>query len=95
MTKNEIGDLVSKETGIDKYTVRKVFNGIIAVIQKQLLFGIDCKIHGLVNFMKIRKEAYSCRNPQTGKQIDLPARYNVKVVVSKNFQKLIKEQKVY
>tara|TARA_R110000772_G_scaffold127446_5_gene234622 strand:- start:168 stop:455 length:288 start_codon:yes stop_codon:yes gene_type:complete len=95
MTKQEIGDQVAEETGIDRDVVRKVFNGVISVIKKQLLFGVNCHVYGLVNFTKVRKEARIARDPRNGEKVDLPAHYVIRTILSKSFLKQIKEQKVY
>lgn len=95
MRKQEIGDQVAEETGIDRDVVRTVFNGIISVIKKQLLFGVNCHVYGLVHFTKIRKEARIARDPRNGNEVNLPAHYVIKPLISKSFVKKIKEQKVY
>lgn len=95
MNKTEVLKEVSKETGIDFETVRKVVNAFAHVIQKSLLFGMDVKIAEFASFVIMVSPEKKKINPRTKEDIIVPKQYRIKTILPKDFISKIKQKTVY
>lgn len=95
MNQTELIKKISKESGIEKKIVLKVFNTMVDVIKKSLLFGIDVKIKNFVNFTLVVRNAQEIINPRTGKMMKVKKRYKVKMELPRDFNKQIANKTVY
>lgn len=95
MNKKELIKSVSKSTNIKEETVRIVLNDIISTIQKNLLYGVNVKIHGFMNYiLEIRKEGLKY-NIQKKKLETFPKRYIVKCKFPRSFTDKLAKKTVY
>ena len=95
MNKAELLKEVSKETGIDLKTVRIIWNKATEIILSKLLYGLDVKISGFLNFELYIQNAREFMNPQTGKKERVPKRYKVRITFPRLFRDKLKEKKAY
>jgi DNA-binding protein HU-beta len=90
MNKGELIEAVAKDTGISKALAGKVLDSAIDAITKSLSKGDRVALVGFGTFSVSARKARSGRNPQTGKEIRIPA---TKVAKFKAGNKLVKAVK--
>jgi DNA-binding protein HU-beta len=73
MNKTQLVDLIAKQTTLTKTSVEEVLNASIDVIKKSVKKGEDVTLVGFGTFTKSKRKARAGRNPQTGKEIKIPA----------------------
>lgn len=79
MTKKELITMVqdyAKEEGVEitKNSTATVIDAVFDVIADALANGESISIHKFGTFKMVEKAPRICRNPQTGEQIEVPAR---------------------
>lgn len=74
MTKEEFVGAVASEAGTTKAEARRVIDASINVIGDTLAKGIRIQLPGFGGFQTRIRKARKGRNPQTGKEIDIPQR---------------------
>lgn len=90
MNKGELVDAVAKDAGISKAVAGKVLNSIIDTVTKALKKGDKVSLVGFGTFSIVKRKARKGRNPQTGKEIKIPAKKVVKFKVGANLAKTVK-----
>jgi DNA-binding protein HU-beta len=90
MNKGELIEAVAKDTGISKALAGKVLDSAIDAITKSLSKGDRVALVGFGTFSVSARKARSGRNPQTGKEIRIPA---TKVAKFKAGNKLVQAVK--
>jgi len=90
MNKGELVDVVAKDAGISKAVAGKVLNSIIDTVTKALKKGDKVSLVGFGTFSIVNRKARKGRNPQTGKEIEIPAKKVVKFKVGANLAKTVK-----
>ena len=83
MTKSDIINEVSSNTGLTKVETEAVLEGIIGSISKALKEGNRVDIRGFGSFVVKERKARQARNPSTNKVINLNLRYIPSFKVSK------------
>lgn len=73
MTKGEIVGVISKEAGITKVAAEKALAAFIDAVTKSLKKGDSVGLVGFGTFSVSKRKARKGRNPQTGKEINIPA----------------------
>ena len=73
MNKTELVDAIAKHTNLAKINVEEVLNVAIDAIKKSVKKGDDVTLVGFGTFTKSKRKARTGRNPQTGKEIKIPA----------------------
>jgi DNA-binding protein HU-beta len=73
MNKTQLVDGLSETTQLTKTTVEEVVNAALDLIKKSVKKGEDVTLVGFGTFTKTKRKARSGRNPQTGKEIKIPA----------------------
>jgi DNA-binding protein HU-beta len=73
MNKTLLVDWVSKQTQLTKTDVEAVLNTSIDLIKKSVKKGDDVTLVGFGTFTRAKRKARAGRNPQTGKEIRIPA----------------------
>ncbi len=73
MNKTELVDSIAKETTLAKVNVEAVLNTALDFIKKSVKKGDDVTLVGFGTFTKSKRKARTGRNPQTGKEIKIPA----------------------
>ncbi len=86
MTKTELIAKVAEKTGLKKAEAERAVNAAIEALVEALSKGERTAIPGLGVFnVKVRKERTG-RNPQTGKEIKIPARKTVAFTAAKSLK---------
>lgn len=73
MNKAELIEAVAKLTKTTKVDAENVLNATIDTIKKSVKKGDDVTLIGFGTFTKTKRKARTGRNPQTGKEIKIPA----------------------
>jgi len=73
MNKTDLVDCVAKVTELTKTSVEDTLNAVLDQIKKSVKKGDDVTLVGFGTFTKAKRKARSGRNPQTGKEIKIPA----------------------
>ena len=73
MTKGELIASVGKEAKISKASAEKVINAFTNTVIKALKKGDKLALTGFGTFSVARRRARTGRNPQTGKEMKIPA----------------------
>ncbi len=74
LTKSEMIAAVAEATGTSKNAAGKAFDAVFEMISKELISGEKVSIHGFGTFTVKQRNARKGRNPQTGKEITIPAK---------------------
>lgn len=90
MNKAQLVDHVSKETSLTKTDVESVLNSSLDLIKKSVKKGDDVTLVGFGTFTKAKRKARAGRNPQTGKEIKIPAMTVPKFRPGKEFKDAIR-----
>jgi len=73
MNKTDLVDCVAKVTELTKTSVEDTLNAVLDQIKKSVKKGDDVTLIGFGTFTKTKRKARMGRNPQTGKEIKIPA----------------------
>jgi DNA-binding protein HU-beta len=73
MNKAQLIEAVSKATELTKVDAENVINTCLDTIKKSVKKGDDVTLIGFGTFTKSKRKARVGRNPQTGKEIKIPA----------------------
>jgi DNA-binding protein HU-beta len=73
MTKAELIAVVAKEVKISKASAEKAVNALTNTVVKALKKGDKLTLTGFGTFSVAKRRARTGRNPQTGKEIKIPA----------------------
>jgi DNA-binding protein HU-beta len=73
MTKAELIASIGKEAKISKASAEKAINAFTNALMKALKKGDKLALTGFGTFSVAKRRARSGRNPQTGKEIKIPA----------------------
>jgi DNA-binding protein HU-beta len=90
MNKTQLVDNVSKTTQLTKTDVENVLNASIDAIKKSVKKGEDVTLVGFGTFTKSKRKARAGRNPQTGKEIKIPAATVPRFRAGKEFKDLVR-----
>ncbi|MCY0094647.1 DNA-binding protein HupB [Hoeflea ulvae] len=74
MNKNELVASVAEKSGLSKGDATSAVEAVFETITGELKNGGDVRLIGFGNFTVSRREASKGRNPQTGNEVDIPAR---------------------
>ncbi len=78
MNKAELIDAIATGSGLTKVDARRSLDATIEAIENALKKGDKVSLVGFGSFEIKRSEARTGRNPQTGKEINIPAKNSVK-----------------
>jgi len=74
MTKADLVEEISKETGLSKKDTGVIVNLIIENITRALAEGEKVELRGFGSFKVKSRKARRARNPRTGASVDVPAK---------------------
>jgi DNA-binding protein HU-beta len=74
MNKGELVDAIAKESKLSKADAEKALSAFVVVTAKALKKGDKISIVGFCTIEKKKRAARTARNPQTGKEIKVPAK---------------------
>lgn len=86
MTKNQIIELVAKQTGMTKKSVAEVLDAVAVTVDNALVAGESVQIAGFGSFSVKQKDAYTGRNPKTGEPVEIAASRRVTFSASKTLK---------
>jgi len=90
MNKGELIDAIAKDVGVSKALAGKLLDSTIDAVTKSLRKGDRVALAGFGTFSVAKRKARTGRNPQTGREIRIPAK---KVAKFKAGAKLVKAVK--
>ncbi|MBF0121603.1 MAG: HU family DNA-binding protein [Desulfobacterales bacterium] len=90
MNKEELVKFISEKTELTKADSTKALNAVIEGISASLENGEVVTLIGFANFKVVERKARKGRNPQTGKEIDIPASKAVKFSVGQALKNKVK-----
>ncbi|MDP3559225.1 MAG: HU family DNA-binding protein [Legionellaceae bacterium] len=91
MNKSELVDAIANEAGLKKTEANRALDAILNVIKHSLKHGQTVTLTGFGSFTVAHRAARSGRNPQTGKDINIPARKVAKFKVGKLLKEAVQE----
>jgi len=74
MTKAELVSIMKKEANISKVAAEKALQSFLNAVTKALKRGDKLTLPGFGTFSVAKRKARVGRNPQTGKEIKIPAK---------------------
>ena len=83
MNKADLVDAISADSGLSKADAGKSLESTLNVVTRTLSGGDAVSLVGFGNFSVSRRNARIGRNPQTGAEIQIPARNAVKFSAGK------------
>ncbi len=90
MNKAQLVDQIASETSLTKTDVENVLNSSFDLIKKAVKKGDDVTLVGFGTFTKSKRKARAGRNPQTGKEIRIPAMTVPKFRAGKEFKDAVR-----
>jgi DNA-binding protein HU-beta len=90
MNKAQLIEVVAKAANVTKVDAESVLNAALDSIKKSVKKGDDVTLIGFGTFTKSKRQARSGRNPQTGKEIKIPAMTVPKFRPGREFKDAIK-----
>ena len=90
MNKAQLIEVVAKAANVTKVDAENVVNATIDSIKKSVKKGEDVTLIGFGTFTKSKRKARMGRNPQTGKEIKIPAMVVPKFRPGREFKDAIK-----
>ncbi|MDR2105539.1 MAG: HU family DNA-binding protein [Deferribacteraceae bacterium] len=90
MNKQELVDAIALETKLTKKLSQAALESIITIIIDSVKKGDPVTLVGFGTFKVSERKARKGRNPQTGKEIKIPATKAPKFVVGKAFKEAVK-----
>ena len=91
MTKGDLIDIVAEGTGLTKVEVGAVIDGMFATMSYALQKGDPIDVRGFGRFKVVWRKERIARNPKTGKEIFVPARYVPVYKCSKELRNYVNE----
>lgn len=89
VSKSDIIDRVSEETGVSKVVVSNIISKAFDQVASAIASVGDVKIHGFGNFVVKSTKERQARNPATGASITVPAGRKVSFKPSSDLKKAV------
>ena len=90
MTKAELIEKIAKDVKLSKAAADKAINSFVGGVKKALKKGDRVALIGFGTFSVSQRKARKGRNPQTGKEIKIPARKVPKFAAGAALKKAVK-----
>ena len=90
MTKTELVDKMAKEAKVTKAAAGKALDSFVDGVKKALKKGDKVMLIGFGTFSVTQRKARTGRNPQTGKEIKIPARKAPKFAAGSALKKAVR-----
>ncbi len=91
MTKGELVDAIAGAAGLTKVDAEKALNAFTEAVTKSLKKGDTVGLVGFGTFSVSKRKARKGRNPQTGKEINIPAAKVPKFKAGKGLKDAVKK----
>ena len=89
MNKARLVEVVSKATSVTKVDAELVINATLEAIKKAVQKGEDVTLVGFGTFTRSKRSSRKGRNPQTGNEIEIPARVVPKFRPGTEFKEVV------
>ena len=90
MTKSQLIDMLADEVGLTKKTAGDAVNSIFKMIMDSVAKDSSVVLTGFGTFKLRNRAARKGRNPQTGEEIDIPARRVPGFTAGKAFKRAVR-----
>ena len=90
MNKAELIEKIAKHTDSTKAQTERMLDATVDIIRKTVKKGDEVKLVGFGTFTKQKRKARKGRNPQTGKEIKIPAAWYPKFRPGSEFKTMVK-----
>ena len=90
MNKAQLIESVANATKLTKVDCENVLNAALDAVKKSVKKGDDVTLVGFGTFTKSKRKARAGRNPQTGKEIKIPAMTVPKFRPGREFKEFVK-----
>jgi DNA-binding protein HU-beta len=90
MNKNELIAKIAEETGMAKADCARVLEATLDVARKAVKKGDEVRLVGFGTFVRAKQAARKGRNPQTGKEISIKARWVPRFRAGKEFKEFVR-----
>jgi len=90
MTKADLIEKIAKDAKVTKAAADKAIDSFVDGVTKSLKKGDKVTLIGFGTFSVTQRKARKGRNPQTGKEIKIPARKAPKFSAGQAFKKAVK-----
>jgi DNA-binding protein HU-beta len=90
MNKTELIDKMADHTGFSKVDAKRAAEAFIAIITDSLAEGEEVVLVGFGTFAVSKRSARKGRNPQNGKEINIPARTVPKFKAGKALKDIVR-----
>jgi DNA-binding protein HU-beta len=90
MNKTDLIDKIADHTGLSKVDAKRAAEAFIAIITDSLAEGEEVVLVGFGTFAVSKRNARKGRNPQNGKEINIPARKVPKFKAGKALKDIVK-----
>jgi nucleoid DNA-binding protein len=89
MTKTQLVEKLAEHADLSKQQANQVLESLVEIVVTAVKSGDPVKIAGLGTFKKRESKARLGRNPQTGEEIQIPARTKAAFTVAKSFKEAV------
>ncbi len=79
INRNELVSAIAEEAGLTKGQADSALSAFQSVVINALSKGESVRLTGLMSIERVERAARTGRNPRTGEEIQIPARYGVKM----------------
>jgi DNA-binding protein HU-beta len=93
MNKEELVNAISDDTEFTKTDSRRFLDSFLSVAQSALEKGDIIQLIGFGSFAVKKTKETKGRNPQTGKEITIPARNKIKFTAGKQLKEAVNKTK--
>lgn len=90
MNKSQLVESIAEQTQLTKTTIEDMLNTALDLIKRNVKKGDDVTLVGFGTFTKAKRKARMGRNPQTGKEIKIPAMTVPRFRAGKDFKDKLK-----
>ena len=89
MNKADLISAVAAESGLSKADAKKAVEGVVSAVSNALKSGDKVSLVGFGTFEPRKRAARNGRNPQTGKEIKIPAKTVPVFSAGKKFKEVV------
>ncbi len=89
MTKADIVEVISANTGITKIETEAVVNGFLKTVIESMKKGENIELRGFGSFKVVKRARRIARNPKTNQEVTVPEQFVPVLKVSKDFKQAV------
>lgn len=92
MTKADIVEIISSNTGITKIETEAVVNGFLQTVIDSMKRGENIELRGFGSFKVVKRARRIARNPKTNQEVIVPEQHVPVLKISKDFKKAVNQE---